>query len=140
MEPFAEYGHTIVSIALFALVTSVLSALTGIRKGSKNMTPGQLYTPDYDDPSYRLDRAFMNAAEALPVFATILIAAILAGVSPFMVNFAASVGLVLRLIYTFCYFRRIGAGYGGVRTVLTVLGSVLLYIVAIMTVIAVFTT
>ena len=138
MEQFAEYGHTIVSLALYGLVTSLLSAATGIRKGAKNMVPGQQHLADYDDPSYRLDRAFMNAAESLPVFATVLLAAVLAGVSPFMVNLAASVGLVIRLVYTFCYLRKIGAAYGGLRTVLTVISSVLLYIVVVMTVIAVF--
>ena len=66
------------------------------------------------------------------------LAAVLAGVSPFMVNLAASVGLLIRLVYTFCYLRKIGAAYGGLRTVLTVIGSVLFYIVVVMTVFAVF--
>lgn len=138
METFTEYGHALLAMSLYGLVTIVLGAMTGIRKGGKNMTPGQAYVPDYDDPAYRLDRAYMNSVENVGAVAAITVAAILAGANSTVINLAASSLLLFRIAYTFCYFRKIGAGYGGVRTGLTVLSALALVVMILATVWAVF--
>ena len=138
MESFSQYGHALLAMSLYGLLTVVLGAMTGIRKGAKNMAPGQAYEPDYDNPAYRLDRAYMNSVENLGAFAAITAAAVLAGASPVAVNIAASLILVLRLAYTFCYLGKVGAGYGGVRTILTVVSVVALVVMIIATLRAVF--
>lgn len=138
MDQFANYGHAILSVALYAVLAQVLNAMTGIKKGAKNMAPGQPHDADYDDPAYRLDRAYMNSVEILGIFAAITFAAVLAGANAFWVNIFASAVLVFRLIYTFAYFRKLGAPYGGLRTMLAVLSALAMIAIAVLTAVAVF--
>lgn len=138
MEQFSDYGHAIVSVVLFAVLAQVLNAMTGIRKGAKNLMPGQGHEADYDDLAYRIDRAYMNGVEILGIFAVVTFAAILAGANAFWVNLFASAVLVIRLIYTFAYFRKIGAPYGGLRTNLSILSAAAIVAIAILAVVAVF--
>lgn len=138
MEHFANYGHAILSIVLYAALAQVLNAMTGIRKANNKMKPGQHYEADYDSPAYRLDRAYMNGLEVLGIFAAVTFAAILAGANTFWVNLFASMVLVIRLVYTFAYFRKLGAPYGGLRTILSVLSALAILAIAVLTAIAVF--
>jgi uncharacterized MAPEG superfamily protein len=124
VEAFAPYGHALLSVALYGLVAQVLNALTGIRKGAENRAPGETIKADYANPSYRLDRTYMNAIEMMVFYVGLVFAAILAGASPFWVNLLASLGVVLRLAVTFVYLRGIGPGYGGLRTGLVIAASV----------------
>ena len=138
MEQFTDYGHAILSVVLFAALAQVLNAMTSIRKSEKKMMPGQHYQSDYDDAAYRLDRAYMNAIEILGIFAAVTFAAILAGANSFWINLFASAVLVFRLIYTFAYFRKIGAAYGGFRSILATLSTLAILAMAALTAVAVF--
>ena len=124
MEPFAPYGHALVSVALYGLVVQVLNALTGIRKGSENLEPGAGYEADYDNPSYRLDRTYMNSIEMMVFYVALVFAAVLAGANPFMVNLFATLGVILRIAINVVYLRGIGKAYGGLRTMLVIAASV----------------
>lgn len=138
MEQFSAYGHAILSVVLYAILAQVLNAMTGIRKGAKKMSPGQPHDADYDDAAYRLDRAYMNSIEILGIFAVVTFAAILAGANAFWVNLFASAVLVFRAIYTFAYFRKLGAPYGGLRTNLSIMSAISILAIAVLTAVAVF--
>lgn len=138
MEQFAAYGHALVSLVLFGLMTQILNAMTGIRKGSLNMGPGEIYKTDYSDESYRLDRAYMNSVETIGFYAVLVIAAILAGASPFWVNLLAVLGLLLRIGQNVSMIRGIGKAYGGVRTQMAIASSVVNLVLAILAIWAVF--
>jgi len=138
MEQFSAYGHALISVAAYAVLTMMLNAVTGIRKGSSNMAPGQHYEADYDNLDYRIDRAYMNSMELMGIYAAATFAAILAGANPFWTNLFASAVLLFRLAYTFAYFQKIGTGYGGLRTILLVLSAICIIAMAILTAIAVF--
>ena len=86
------------------------------------MAPGATPSEDYSDPAYRLHRAYQNGAETLPVFATVTIAAILAGASPFWVNLLASLALVTRVAMLVVHLRGIGKPHSGIRSVFYVAG------------------
>lgn len=124
MEMFAEYGHAIIAVLIYALLAQVLNAATGIKKGSLNMAPGENYAPDFNNPAYRLDRAYMNTIEMLAFFAPIVAFAILAGADPFIVNIAASAALILRVLINVLMIRGVGKGYGGIRTNMIILHSI----------------
>ncbi len=138
MEQFSAYGHALLAVAIYAVITMVLNAVTGIRKGNANMAPGEGYKADYDDPSYRIDRAYMNSMELMGIYAAVTFSAVLAGASPFWTNVLASAILVFRVLYTFAYFRKIGAGYGGVRTILLVLSAAAIICLCVLTAVSVF--
>lgn len=116
MDIFGAYGHAILSVALMAISAQVLNALTGIRKNAKGMTPGQWMPSDFRDPSYRLERTYMNSVETLPFTAALIFAAILAGGSPFWVNLLATFLLLSRLVQNYVYLKGLGKPYNGLRT------------------------
>ena len=138
MEHFAQYGHALFSLVLVALMAQILNALTGVRKGSLNMAPGEMHKPDYADVSYRLDRTYMNSIETIGFYAVLVFAAILAGASPFWVNLLATLGLLLRIGQNVCMIRGIGKAYGGIRTQMAIASSVVNFALALFAIWAVF--
>jgi len=138
MELASLYGHAIVAIVIYAFAANIMNAAVGINKGNANMEPGADFEPaGYDNPKWRLDRAYMNTIEMGMFSIALIVGAILSGASPFWVNLLASVVLVLRFATLFVYMRGIGKAYGGIRTgfaVLTAicnLGLLLLALVAV---------
>jgi len=138
MEQFAAYGHALVSVALYAVVANVLNAATGINKGKLNLTPGDLPKADYASMAWRLDRTYMNTVEMLAFYAAVVFAAILAGADASWVNWLASIGFLTRLGVCAVYLPGVGRGYGGLRTLFNVIGSLCNIGLAILTLIAVF--
>ncbi|TMM54946.1 MAPEG family protein [Sulfitobacter sabulilitoris] len=135
MEPFAEYGHAIASLALWALIVSVLSGLsTRGRTAEKRCDCGKPKR-DYADQWYRSERAFMNAVETSGPFVAATLAAILAGASPTWVNLLASVFIVSRIAVAFVH---IGTTIQSLRSaiwsvgMLCVLGLVVMAIAAVL--------
>ena len=105
MEQFASYGHAIASLALWAILVPVLSALsTRGRTAEKRCDCGKPKR-DYSDPVYRTERAFMNAVETSGPFVAATLAAILSGAAPFWVNLFASVFIVARLAMAVVHIR-----------------------------------
>lgn len=138
MEPFAAYGHAIVSIALWALVVLLLSPISALAKSKAGLVPGAAPQADYTDPVYRLYRSQQNSAENLAVFAAVTFAAMLAGASPFWVNWLASVAFVARLVMVFVHIQGIGKPRNGARTVLFVFGWALHAVLAVLAIFAAF--
>jgi uncharacterized MAPEG superfamily protein len=138
MEGFAEYGHAIVSLCVFALMTMLLSPASAAGKEKAGLAPGALPDADYADPLYRLCRAHLNATETLPIFATVAFAAMLAGASPLWVNILASLFLITRVLMMVVHIKGIGAPKRGPRTALYVMGWATLVLMALLAILAVF--
>jgi len=139
MESFAEYGHAIVSLALYALITLALSPLAALARNRAGVAAGDMPKADYGNRDFRICRAYQNAAENIGVFAAVIAAAVLAGASPFWVNFFASLAVVSRLAMLYVHIQGIGAGSEpGPRTFLFVFGWLMMLLLAFMAVVAAF--
>lgn len=138
MEQFAEYGHAIVAMAVFALVGLLLGPVAAARCTAAGHAPGEVPKPDYGDANYRLMRASLNAVETAALFTAVTVAAILAGASPWWVNLLASVFLVSRLAVAVIHIAGIGQPNMGPRSIVFVIGWACCVILAIMAVVAVF--
>ena len=138
MEQFAEYGHALVSITLFAVILLALSPLIALSKGAAGVESGGTPPEDYSNKTYRLHRAYQNGAETLPVFIAVTVVAIVAGASPFWVNLLASLVLVSRLLMVCFHLRGVGTPFSGVRSFTSVFGWACMAILAVFGVVAVF--
>ncbi|PJE36879.1 hypothetical protein CVM52_09905 [Pseudooceanicola lipolyticus] len=137
MTEFAEYSHALVSMALFVLMTLVMSPLTALQKSAAGLQAGEAPRADYADPVYRLNRAYLNATEMMGSFVAATGAAILAGASPFWVNLAAALFFVSRVVLLFIHLRGIGRMNTGPRSFVYAFGwacCILLALLAIFTV------
>lgn len=138
MEQFADYGHALVSMALFALLLLALSPLSALHKGNSGVEAGGTPPEDYSNRTYRLHRAQQNGSETLPVFVAVTLVAIVAGASPFWVNLLASLVLASRILMLFLHLQGIGKPHGGVRSFAYVFGWACMAILAVMGLVAVF--
>lgn len=105
MEAFATYSHAITSLALWALLVSVLGAVSTRGRTPENRSECGKPKRNYDDPWYRSERAFMNAVETSGPFIASTVAAILIGASPFWVNLFASVFIIARIVMGYVHIR-----------------------------------
>lgn len=103
MEIFAPYGHAIASLALWAVIISVLAALSTRWLTPENRCGCGKPLRNYDDRGYRSHRAFLNAIEASGPFIAAVLAAILSGAAPFWVNLFASVFVVARIVVAYVH-------------------------------------
>lgn len=133
MQDFASYGWALAAVALYAVMTQVLNAATGIRKGKLKMVPGAHHEPDFNNPAYRLDRTYMNSVEMMVFYTALVLTAIMAGASPLWVNLFAVAGLLLRITANILYLRGIGGQYGGLRTGLIIGASAVNICLALLT-------
>ncbi|MHA7873973.1 MAPEG family protein [Roseivivax sp.] len=115
-ETLAAYSHALMSVALFAVLCQVLSALLAPRLSKAGHAPGTVPPVNYDDPVFRLFRSYHNSVDSMGPFAAAVVAAVLAGASPFWVNLLASLGLLARLGVVVCYVPGIGKNEFGPRT------------------------
>lgn len=137
MEQFAQYGHAIVSLAVFAMVGLLLGPVAAARSTAAGYAPGEVPKANYGDATYRLTRAHQNAVELTGMFTAVTLAAILAGASPWWVNILASVFLISRLAVAVIHIMGIGQPSMGPRTIVFVVGWACCLILAIMAVVAV---
>ena len=138
MEQFAQYGHAIVSMVGVAIFGLLVNPLTATKKMGQGLAAGGTPKGDYDDPVYRLNRAYLNLTEIMGFFVACVVGAILAGVSPFWVNLLASIFLISRIVLFFVHTRAIGPMNFGPRTFTFVIGWACCLILALMTIWAVF--
>lgn len=129
-----DYAIALIALAVYAVATQTVGAVSAVRKDSLGMPPGASHAPDYADPAYRLDRAHLNAVEILACFAPVVVAAVLIGVSPFWVNLLVTLCLLLRLAMGWVYIRGIGRGYRGLRTNLVIVHNSLAALMLPMTI------
>lgn len=135
MEAFQPYGHALASLAAWAIIVPILAALSTRGRTPENRCACGKPKRDYDDVSYRSDRALMNAIEASGPFIGATLAAILAGASPFWVNLLASVFIVARLAMAFVH---IGTTNQPLRSITWMVGAVSILAMAVLALLAVF--
>ncbi len=133
MQDFASYGWALAAVALYGVMVQVLNAATGIKKGALKMVPGANHLPDFSNPAYRLDRAYLNSIEMMVFYTALVLTAIMAGADPLFVNSLAVIGLLLRFAANVLYLRGVGGHYGGVRTGLNIAAAVVNILLALLT-------
>tara|TARA_R110002049_G_scaffold23545_2_gene83278 strand:+ start:92097 stop:92513 length:417 start_codon:yes stop_codon:yes gene_type:complete len=137
MEQFSDYGHAIMSLALFAIVALLLGPISAARKSADGVAAGDLPPADYASASYRLSRAYLNAMEMCGMFTAVTVAAILAGASPFWVNLLAALFLISRIAVAFVHIKGIGRENIGPRSMIYAFGWACCLILGVMAVVAV---
>ena len=134
MEQFAAYGHAIVAMAATALFGLLINPLTAVAKMNKGHVSGATPSEDYEDKTYRFNRAYLNLTEIMGFFVAAAVAAILAGANPTWVNWLASIFFVARLAHFIVHYAGIGPMNFGPRTFIFTIGwgcSLILAILAI---------
>ena len=97
MTQISDYAPAIEALALFAILTQIVGVMAGMWKTQRRLVPGSTPAPHYGDPLYRTARASANAVETTGIFATVIVAAILAGFDPVWVNRLAYLSVLSRL-------------------------------------------
>jgi len=138
VDALAAYSHALVALAGFAVIVLLLSPVSALAKQKAGLAPGGTPAEDYANPAYRLNRAYLNGCETLPIFLTVTLLAILAGAAPFWVNMLASLVLVTRILMVIVHIRGIGRAQAGARTIFYVTGWALMLGLAILALVALF--
>ena len=138
MDLFAAYGHAIVAMAIFAVMTLVLGPVAAIAKQRSGLAPGAQPVADYSDKGYRLHRAHGNAAETAGIFALVTLAAILAGAAAFWVNLFTGLFLLARILMLVVHVGGIGGANAGLRSMSYAFGKLMCLLLAVLAIIAVF--
>lgn len=122
-ETLATYQTALMLSALLIVAVhaqSFLSAMYKIVLGKQ--APGVPAAGDYTDKTFRIYRSHMNSVENLSMFLGALAIAIVAGVSPTLVNWCVIIHVIARLAFWAIYYTGIGALAGGIRTIVFVTG------------------
>ncbi len=138
MDHFAQYGHAIASLAGVAMFGLLLGPLSAMRKTALGLAPGAEPQADYSTSVYRWHRAYLNLSETMGFFAASVLAAILAGASPFWVNLLASVFFISRLVLAVVHIRGIGRPDRGLRSFTYVSGWLMCLLLGLFAIGAVF--
>lgn len=136
MESFEPYGLGIAALVLFTMIVMVLSPVSAAAKQAAGLQPGATPDQDYSSRLYRLHRAHGNGVETLTVFATIVFASILAGVSPFWVNLLAWIVLFSRIAMVPIHVNGTGKPNMGPRTYAFVVGVAAYFVLALLALLA----
>jgi uncharacterized MAPEG superfamily protein len=135
MDIFAAYGHAIVSLALWAVLISVLGGMSTQGRTGENRCDCGKPKRDYSNIVYRRERAYMNVVESAGPFIAVTVAAILAGAAPFWVNLFASIFLVARVGMAVVHIRTVNQP---MRSVFFAIGLVSILAQAIVVLLTVF--
>ncbi len=138
MEQFAAYGHAIVAMAATALFGLIINPLTAVAKMNTGHTAGATPSADYDDKTYRFNRAYLNLTEIMGFFVAATMAAILAGADPTWVNWLAAIFFVARLLHFIVHYGGIGPMNFGPRTIVFTVGWLCCILLAVLAILAVF--
>ena len=138
MEQFAEYGHAIVALGGTVIFGLILSPLSALKKSAIGLAPGAVPEADYSSSVYRWHRCYSNLGETVGFFAAAVVAAILAGASPFWVNLAASIFFISRLVQAYVHITGSGKPDMGARSFSYVAGWAMCILLSIMAIVAVF--
>ena len=143
MEAYAEYVYGIASFVILTLTVLYVLLFLGRSRRIKGVAPGSMPKQDYSDKAYRLNWVYLNCIETLPAFLTVIIAAILRGVSPFWMNLLTTIVVVARLEtlvigVDVVYMRGIGQSNGGLCSILFVVGCTGTIAMGVMTLAAAF--
>ncbi len=136
MDGFPAYSPALVSLAVYAIVGQILSAVAAVNRSRAGFGPGEMPPANYADPAYRACRAYHNTVDNAGTFAGAVAAAVLVGAAPVWTNLAATLAVVARLSFAVIYLRGIGAADGGPRTLVYVFGSGMTILIALLAVLA----
>lgn len=139
MEAFSQYAHAIASVAIFAVITLLLSPMAGVARNRAGVAAGSMPPADYSNRDFRICRAYQNATENIGILAAVVLAAVLVGAAPFWVNLFASLFVLFRVAMLYVHIAGIGGSKEpGPRTILFVLGWLMLLLIAIMALVGAF--
>ncbi len=134
---FDNYYPAILALTLLCLAILIQSVCCAIfafnEKGGQK--PGRVVGGP-EQHSFRVLRTYLNSTESLPMFIGLLLAAILAGVSPKWVNILAFAHLGFRLLFWAVYYSRLGIKTPGPRTLGYLGGMLSNFALGVMTVLA----
>lgn len=136
-EILVHYHVALMSLAVLCFAILIQAILTAVFAFSKKggQQPGRL-TGTPDDFSFRVLRTYSNSAENLPIFAVLVLLAILAGVSAAVLNWLAAIHVVLRLMFWAVYYSKVGAKTPGLRSPIYALSWLVMIILAVMVIVA----
>ena len=138
MEQFAVYGHAIVAMAATALLGLLINPLVGIAKMKSGHQAGGKPENNYEDVTYRVDRAYANLTEVMGLFVAATVAAMIAGANPSWVNWLAVIFFISRVLHFIVHYRGIGKMHQGPRTFIFVVGWACCIVLAVLAIFAVF--
>lgn len=119
----SAYRFSFLVLAGISLVTLIQNFATApLAFINEEQVPGLPVRFDHSKLSFRVLRTYANSAETFPAFGWALLMAILAGASPFLVNWLAGGYFVSRIAFWFLYYAGIGVPAGGPRTMAFVSG------------------
>jgi uncharacterized MAPEG superfamily protein len=118
----SQYQWGLIALATLCVMTLLQSMSTALAFNDGAQTPGVPLSGDHQSRSFRIVRAYANATENLPAFGFSLVAAILAGANPTLVNWLAVIFVLFRIAFSAVYYAGIGIVAGGPRTMLYVGG------------------
>lgn len=119
LEPFAitPYEPALLALAVLSLIVllqALLTAPLAFLRGEQS--PGAPVSGDYTWRSFRVLRTHANSVESLGPFGFALLAAMIAGSHPLLVNGLAAAHVVFRALFWVIYYGGFGKTAGGPRT------------------------
>ncbi|AXI51465.1 MAG TPA: MAPEG family protein [Sulfitobacter pontiacus] len=135
MESFAAYSHALTALAFWAILISVLGALSTMGRTPEGRCDCGKPKRNYDDVVYRRERAFMNAIEASGPFLASTLAAVLLGAPVFWVNLFAALFVAVRVAMAVVH---IGTTNQPMRSLFFMLGLVCILALAVLAIFAAF--
>ncbi len=126
------------------LVLATLSAMTLVQNFltaplafiKEEQVPGMPLRFDHSKLSFRVLRTYQNSAESLPAFIAAVLVAVVVGSTPTVINIAASVYLVARVLFWITYYNGRGRIAGGPRTMAFVICLIANLVIAVMAIVA----
>jgi glutathione S-transferase len=124
----SSYAGSVVSLLAVASLVLAQVAIATAAGRRAHQVHGMPITAGHDSFAFRAHRAHQNSLENLPLFATALAAALLAGASPVVVDAAALTFAGSRAAHAAAYYAgaerpRTGAFAVGLLAILTILGA-----------------
>lgn len=117
------YQTSFLVLAGVSLITLIQNFATApLAYINQEQVPGLPLQFDHSKLSFRAVRTYANSVESFPAFGWALLAAIVAGASPALVNWLAGGYFVSRLVFWVLYYSGIGKPAGGPRTLAYVAG------------------
>ena len=125
LPSLSPYEPSILALAVLCVAVMIQSFATApLAFINEEQAPGMPLKGDHDLLSFRVLRTHANSVENLPLFGFSLLAAILAGSGPSLVNWLAGIHVASRLAFWVVYYSGVGKVAGGPRT-LTFVGGAL---------------
>ncbi len=113
----SAYHPSFLVLACLSLLTLAQNFATApLAFLSEEQMPGMPLRFDHSKLSFRALRAYSNSTESFPAFGWALLAAIVAGGSPVLVNWLAVLYLCFRMAFCLIYYSGVGKPVGGPRT------------------------